>query len=210
MVRFACLVAALVVGLAMPAPALAQSRAMVGHAEEVQKNGNGLGFALDPKGGLLGFAYRRYFGNTAIQFDVLPLYQNRGGNIAIYFGTQVMNYALVWPGGRGAALPTTTALRLTGGAAVNINREQQKISIDDPNCLTVTCKQITQSQAPVKSMYKLAGGFGFEFGAVQRSGFSVAIDLMMSILWDKDSSNDLGVRFYAAYPLPYATLMYSW
>ena len=190
--------------LAVAAPVSAQSSGPIaGHAAEVQKNSNGLGFALDPKGGLLGFAYRHYFGNTAIQIDLLPIYKNRGDNIAIYAGGQVVNYALVWPGGRGASLPTTTALRLTAGAGINVNRDQEQISIEDPNCLTETCKKITQSQAPVTYNYKLAGGFGFEFGAVQRSGFSVCVDIMMTVLWDQ-------IGFYGAYPLPYATLMYSW
>lgn len=181
----------------------ADARPMVGHAGRVQKNDHGLGFALDPKGGLLGFAYRHYFGNTALQLDLLPLYQNRGDNMAIYAGAQIMNYALVWPGGRGSTLPTTTALRLTAGAGFNANRDAEPISVDDANCQTPECKQITKSKVPVKWMAKVAGGFGFEFGGVQRSGFSVAIDLMMSVLWDE-------VGFYAAYPLPYATLMYSW
>ncbi len=189
--------------LCAAAPALAQKGPMVGHSEAVQKNDHGLGFAVDFKGGLLGFAYRHYFGNTAVQLDVLPLYQDRGASIAIYGGMQIVNYALVWPGGRSGGLPTTTALRLTGGAGVNVNREQETIQIDDPNCQTVVCQKITQSKSPVTWMVKAAGGFGFEFGAVQRSGFSVAADLMMTVLWD-----DVG--FYGAYPLPYFTLMYSW
>lgn len=203
MQRFRAFLLVAMVSMGTAAPAWAQKGPMVGHSAEVQKNSHGLGFALDPKGGLLGFAYRHYMGNTAIQLDLLPLYQDRGNSIAMYGGLQIINYALVWPGGRGAGLPTTTALRLTGGAGFNVNREESTITIDDPNCQTSVCKQITHSQSPVTWLAKAAGGFGFEFGAVQRSGMSVAVDLMMSVLWDN-------VGFYGAYPLPYLTLMYSW
>lgn len=192
--------AALVV--AAPKEAAAQAKPLIGHSEDVQKNSHGLGFALDPNGGLLGFAYRKYFGNTALQLDLLPLLQDHGQSKSIYAGLQVINYAVVWPGGRGAGMPTTTALRLTAGTAFNINSTNEQVSVPDPNCQSTVCKQITQEQSPSTWKYKLAGGFGFEFGAVQRSGFSVAVDLMMTVLWDQEG-------FYGAYPLPYLTLMYS-
>jgi hypothetical protein len=189
-----------------PRDALAQSKMLVGHEVEVQKNNHGVGVALDPKGGLMGFAYRHYFGNTALQIDALPLYADRGDYLAMFFGVQAVNYALVWSGtGRGSVLPATTALRLTGGLSMRAERDQatSTIEVDIANCQTQACKDIVNAKPTVTYMASAAAGFGFEFGAIQRSGFSLAADLMMTVLWD-----DIG--FYGAYPLPYATLMYSW
>ncbi|MBI5609381.1 MAG: hypothetical protein HY902_10935 [Deltaproteobacteria bacterium] len=193
-----------IAGAAQPAQAQA-AKVLVGHESQVQNNSHGLGVAGDFKGGLSGFAYRHYFGNNALQIDLLPLYADRGNYLAMYFGAQYINYALVWSGARrGALLPTTTALRLTLAGSVHAERDQQTaISVDTTNCQTQQCKDITNAKSAVSVMYSMAGGFGFEFGAVQRSGFSVAADLMMTVLWDR-------VGFYGAYPLPYASLMYSW
>ena len=192
---------------AVQAPsAIAQAKVLVGHEGEVQKNNHGLGVALDPQGGLMGFAYRHYLGNVAIQFDALPLYADRGDYLAMFVGVQAINYALVWSGaGRGSILPATTALRLTGGVSMRAARDQASstIEVPDESCMTQACKDIINAKPKVTYMVSAAAGFGFEFGAIQRSGFSLAADLMMTVLWD-----DVG--FYAAYPLPYATLMYSW
>lgn len=203
----ALLTAALSLAAAVQArPAVAQAKVLVGHEGEVQKNDHGLGVAVDPKGGLMGFAYRHYFGNIALQLDALPLYADRGDYLAMFFGVQAVNYALVWSGsGRGSVLPATTALRLTGGLSLRAERDQATSTIEVPieNCQTQACKDIANAKPKVTYMASAAAGFGFEFGAIQRSGFSLAADLMMTVLWD-----DIG--FYGAYPLPYATLMYSW
>lgn len=203
----AVLLAILTLASATQAPsALAQAKVLVGHEGEIQTNDHGLGVALDPKGGLMGFAYRHYFGNVAIQVDALPLYADRGDYLAMFLGVQAVNYALVWSGsGRGSVLPATTALRLTGGLSVRAERDQATSTIEVPvdNCQTQACKDIANAKPKVTYMGSMAAGFGFEFGAIQRSGFSLAVDLMMTVLVD-----DVG--FYAAYPLPYATLMYSW
>ncbi len=199
------LLAALTLTVA-PRPVEAQAaKVLVGHDEQVQNNTHAIGVAGDFKGGLSGFAYRYYSGNHALQLDFLPLYADRGNYLAMFFGAQYINYALVWSGSRrGAMFPTTTALRLTLAGSAHAERDQTTaISVNSGNCQTQQCKDITNSKAAVSVMYSMAGGFGFEFGAVQRSGFSVAVDLMMTVLWDR-------VGFYGAYPLPYTSLMYSW
>lgn len=189
-----------------PDVALAQSKVLVGHDSVVQNNSHGIGVAGDFQGGLMGFAYRHYMGNHALQVDFLPLYADRGDYLAMYFGVQYVNYALVWSGARrGAILPTTTALRLTVAGSVHAERDQTApaVSVADGNCQTAACQDIVNSRAKVVTRYSAAGGFGFEFGAIQRPGFSVAADLMMTVLWDK-------LGFDGAYPLPYVSLMYSW
>lgn len=188
------------------------------HAESqeapAQRNRHGVGFALDASllasddntshGGLTGFAYRRYFGDIAVQIDALPIYRDRGDYMSIFAGVQVIDYALVWgSAGRTGLVGSATALRLTGAASVHASRSTTQITIPDENCQTATCQQITASKPKVKLAGSVAAGFGFELGAVQQSGFSVAADLMMTVVWD-----DKG--FYGAYPVPYLTGMYSW
>jgi hypothetical protein len=183
-------------------------------AQSAQHNRHGVGFALDASllaseddsshGGLTGFAYRRYFGDFAVQIDALPIYRDRGDYMSIFAGLQVIDYALVWSGGGGGGLiGSTTALRLTAAASLHASRSSTQITVPDENCQTVTCQQILSSQPKVKLAGSVAAGFGFELGAIRQSGFSVAADLMMTVVWD-----DKG--FYGAYPVPYFTGMYSW
>ena len=80
---------------------------------------------------------------------------------------------------------------------------QPDIDVPDENCNTAICEEINNSRGKVGWRSQFAGGFGFEFGALQRSGFSFAADLMMTVFVDE-------VGFDGAYPLPYATLAYSW
>lgn len=186
------------------------NKVAVAQGDMQQVNRHGVGLALDLStvgaelyGGLSGFAYRKYFGNNALQIDLMPIYADRGNELSVFFGLQFINYALVWSGkSRYSTLPTT-ALRLTGAASVHASRSASSIIVPDENCATPTCQQITAQKPRVQVVTTTAAGFGFEFGAIQSSGFSVAADLMMTVLWDRDG-------FAGAYPVPYVTGMYSW
>lgn len=194
----ALIVLVLGLGCAMAGSALAQTGSSMvrGYESDLQKNHYAIGLT-GGVGGSNGFGYRQYFGNTGIQINVLPLVANRGDYLAIYVGGQVINYMVAWTRGH-------TALRLVGAGSVKISRDQSSnISVPAANCTTPQCKAITTSKAPVDYFTSAGAGFGFEFGAVTRPGFSASIDLMMTVMWDN-------AGFYSAYPLPYGALMYNW
>jgi hypothetical protein len=179
---------------------------LFGHDQDIQKNTHGIGVsaAVYP---LLGFAYRHYFGNVAVQVHVLPLLANRGDYLSLHFGAEFIDYMLVWTrahGSLGAAAMPATALRLVGSAGVSMTRDQStNITVPDANC-GATCQASLQgNHGRIDYLTSVGAGFGFEFGAIMRPGFSLAVDLMMTALWDNEG-------FYAAYPLPYGTLMYNW
>ena len=197
----------LTLGCAVAAPALAQtsspstptssgSSMARGYETDLQRNHYAIGIT-GGVGGSSGLGYRQYFGNTGIQINVLPLIYNRGDYLGIWVGGQVINYMVAWTRGH-------TALRLVGAGSVKISRDQSaNITVPDANCASVQCKAITTHKAPVDYFTSAGAGFGFEFGAVTRPGFSASIDLMMTVMWDNDG-------FYSAYPLPYGSLMYNW
>lgn len=188
-------------------PAEAKERdVLVAHADDaVQRNSHAIGFTGDVQLGFLGFAYRKYLGNHAIELTALPLLADGGDYLAISLGARYIHYPLVWRGsGAGSLFNSSTALRLVAGTGVHFARDNQPdIDIPDENCNTAICEDINKSRGKVGWRSQFAGGFGFEFGAMQRSGFSFAADLMMTVFFDE-------VGFDGAYPLPYATLAYSW
>ncbi len=176
-----------------------------GHEQDVQKNSNGIGFAaaVYPQ---FGFTYRRYFGNAALQFNILPLLYNGGDYLSLHLGVQFIDYMLVWTRPRpGGVIGPATALRLVAATGLSMSRDQKtNITVPDENCNTKQCQDLIQgNHGRIEYLTSGALGFGFEFGSIMRPGFSLAVDLMMTVLWDNEG-------FYAAYPLPSGTLMYNW
>lgn len=184
-------------------PIPAQGGLLRGHEQEVQKNTYGLGVSAGLFG-YLGFAYRQYFGNSAVQLNILPIVYDRGDYLALHFGAQYIHYMLVWSRGRTLAFtPASTSLRLVTGAHIAVTRDDGGIDVADANCIGATCKAVEGAQAPADTFASAAAGFGLEFGGVTRSGFSASVDLLMTVMWDREG-------FWAASPLPYGALMYSW
>jgi hypothetical protein len=184
------------------APALADDGLVKGHEQQLQRNRHGLGLTAGVYG-TNGFAYRNYQGNLAIQVNLLPLYANNGDYLSIQLGAQVSSYMLAWTRGSGVSLvPGTTALRLTGGYGFYASRDNA-LAVPAESCKTVQCQKLQGAATPVAVEHAIGAGFGFEFGAVMRPGFSVAVDLLMTVRFDGDG-------FLAAYPLPTGALMYSW
>lgn len=206
---FLAVVMVVVAGLMLVAPATARASdrgVLVAHADdELQRNSHAIGFTGDVQLGFLGFAYRKYMGNHAVEINALPLMADRGDYLAMSFGARYIHYALLWQGrSAGSMLPSTSALRLVAGTGIHFQRDNQAaIDVPDENCNTAICQDIENSQGKIEWRSQFAGGFGFEFGALQRSGFSFAADLMMTLFVDEKG-------FDGAYPLPYATLAYSW
>lgn len=169
----------------------------------LQKNHNGLGLSVGV-GGMNGFAYRHYWDNTSIQFDLLPLYADKGNYVAIHLGAQIIQYMLAWNSARELG-GTSSALRLVGAYSIRIARDDSvaTVEIPTPNCLTAACQaNLTGNKSKMDYFNSAALGFGVEFGGIGRSGFSVSVDMMMTVMWDREG-------FFGAYPLPYGALMYN-
>ncbi|MSP90910.1 MAG: hypothetical protein EXR79_03755 [Myxococcales bacterium] len=196
---------ALALGITLAGGAAHAGGVIKGHEQTLQRNRHGLGFIAGVDG-TLGFAYRNYLGNSAIQINALPLFADYGDYLSVRLGAQVINYMLVWSRGQGmAVVPGATALRVVGAYGLYLSRDQTaNVNVAPENCKTVQCQKITEpGKGAVETWHSLAAGFGFEFGAVMRPGFSIALDLLMTLRWDRDG-------FYGAYPLPSGALTYSW
>jgi len=205
MARALLAVCALCVWLPVSAHAAADDGLLRGHESVVQRNRHGLGL-VGGVSGSNGFAYRRYFGNHALQVNVLPVVLDRGDYLSVHLGAQFIEYMLVWSRGRNSFSSTqlsSTALRLVANVGLSLSREQGAIEVDAANCKTRACQDLLNAKAPIDRFMTAGIGFGLEFGAVTRAGFSVSVDVLMTGMWDQ-------AGFYAASPLPYAALMYSW
>ena len=193
-------------GLIAPPPATAADTMAKGYEETINQNHHGLGASVGV-GGLNGIAYRHYFGNMALQIDVFPLVADGGNYIAVFGGLTFIDYLLMWnKAARSSLFPATSALRFVSGTGVWLSRGQDSTySVPIANCQGADsiCQQIVRQSAPVRYFSHFGLGIGVEMGAIARPGFSAAIDLQMTVMWDQDG-------FYGAYPLPSGALMYSW
>ncbi len=185
-------------------PAAAADTLAKGYEEAISQNHHGLGISFGV-GGLNGIAYRHYFGNFAVQADVFPLIADSGNYVAVFGGLTFIDYLLMWnKAARSTLFPATSALRFVGSTGVWVSRSQSNnISVAQANCLTADCQAIVNQKAAVDYFAHVGLGLGVEFGAIARPGFSAAVDVQMTVMWDQ-------AGFYGAYPLPSATLMYSW
>lgn len=173
----------------------AQTRVLPGHKQSIQTNDHAIGFT-GGFAGATGFLYRHYIGNTFIQANVLPLMLDRGEFMMLMGGMSVGRYLIVWHSARGTSiLPNTTALRTVALGSISHTN-----STDTSSCSGSTCPD---PQETIEKKYSLAGGVGFEFGALMRHGFSLSVDLLYTAWWDEKGFNSL-------LPLPYGTIVYNW
>ncbi len=175
-----------------------------GYEETISQNTHGLGISFGV-GGLNGIAYRHYFGNLALQVDLFPLIADSGNYVAVFGGVTFIDYLLMWNrAARNTLFPATSALRFVGSTGVWVSRNQSNnYTVPSANCNTPECQAINSRSAPVDYFAHVGLGIGVEMGAIARPGFSAAFDVQMTVMWDQ-------AGFYGAYPLPSATLMYSW
>jgi len=160
-----------------------------------------------------GFAYRRYFDNTAVQLSGVAFVSDRGDQSMVLAGLSVAQYLVIWHrGATRGVIPNSTALRLVGGASFYQNRSTTDISNwinDDPTCNSrlppYNCQQhlVSNLRKDRTSLVGVGAGIGFEFGALMRPGFSLALDLLLTAAFD-----DVGLSFLL--PLPQMALMYNW
>lgn len=193
----------LLTGLCARSAAAADTMAK-GYEETISQNSHGLGISVGV-GGLNGIAYRHYFGNLALQIDVFPLIADSGNYVAVFGGLTFIDYLLMWnKAARNTLFPATSALRFVGSTGVWISRNQNNnYTVPSANCNTPECQAINNRSAPIDYFAHVGLGIGIEMGAIARPGFSAAFDVQMTVMWDQ-------AGFYGAYPLPSATLMYSW
>lgn len=176
-----------------------------------QQNHHGLGVT----GGFApgsGFSYRRFFGRNSLQATVFAMVTNRGDDATVFSGLSFTRYLLVWHEfNRPGILPDTSALRLTAGAAYLYRKSTDVETTEKP--IDPTCKDKRNNKCAVEVSEAtvsrnqwdafLGAGIGFEFGAVMRPGFSLALDVQLTAMMDKE-----GV--YELLPVPSLSLMYNW
>lgn len=162
-----------------------------------QNNVHGIGVAGSFTTGS-GLTYRRYFGNTSVQATVLAIITDRGDDAVAFVGASAVQYLLVWhsPGSRGL-LPSTTALRVVGGAHYYLKRWIEDTGTFSNNIFVPKLERKSDSSV------NLGVGLGFEFGGIVRSGFSLSTDLVLTAAIDEK-----GLDYIL--PLPQAALVYSW
>ncbi len=163
-----------------------------------QSNVHGIGISGSFATGT-GLTYRRYFGNTSVQLACLAIITDRGNDAVAFVGGSLVRYVLVWssPGARGL-LPSTSALRVVGGAHYYLRRWQENTTVEPTQGVIVP-----QSEQKRQQSINLGAGLGFEFGGIVKSGFSLSLDLVLTAAIDKD-----GLDYIL--PLPQSALVYSW
>jgi hypothetical protein len=162
-----------------------------------QVNVHGIGVAGSFATGT-GLTYRRYFGNTSVQASCLAVITDRGSEALAFVGASLVQYVLIWhtPNARGL-MPSTTALRLTGGAHYYLRKTTTtnftfSQGIGTPNTSTTR-----------ESSVNLGAGLGAEFGGIVAPGFSLSLDLLLVAAIDQQ-----GLSYIL--PLPQSALVYSW
>jgi hypothetical protein len=191
-----------------PSPAdRGQVRAKTGDTplDSLQRNRRGLGLAGSFATGS-GLAYRHYWGQTALQLVLLGYARTQD----LADGTRQLDSALFWAGGsvihyvkiwhdpvQRGLLPTTTGLRVLGGAHYYLQQQQQSVGAVTNGLFTATT---TSRRA---SSVNLGAGIGFEFGGLVQSGFSLALDLVLTMAVDGN-----GIDYIL--PLPQGAVLYNW
>ncbi len=198
------LLACTLLGSVIVPSAYAADTVAKGYEETIGQNHNGLGVSFGV-GGLNGLAYRRNFGNLALQLDVLPLIASSGNYLAVFGGLTFIDYLVMWnKASRSTFFSSTTALRLVGSTGVWLSRDQSSVAkVPAANANTPQAQAINNASAPIDYFAHVGIGVGLEMGAIARPGFSAALDVQMTVMWDQ-------IGFYGAYPLPSASLMYNW
>ncbi len=163
-----------------------------------QSNVHGIGVAGSFATGS-GLTYRHYWGNSSIQLAMLAVITDRGNDAVAFVGGSYVHYLLVWnaPGSRGL-LPTTSALRVLGGAHYYLKRWKEDTTTE-PQLGVIIPASVQKATTSIN----LGAGLGFEFGAIVRAGFSLSLDLVLTAAFD-----DKGLDYVL--PLPQGALVYSW
>lgn len=175
--------------------------------QEVDKNNvHSIGVTLSFSSGA-GFAYRRQWGPTSVQVSAFAVVTDRG-NATLLSGGALAAYRLhTWHGATRGLLPATSALRLVGGISYFLNRNVNNdtvafgSSVGDTVCVAPSgCATIVTTNS---SYLNGGAGLGFEFGAINRPGISMTLDVVLTAAF-KDNT------FSFLLPLPQLAVLYNW
>ncbi len=162
-----------------------------------------------------GFAYRRYFGADSIQINGFGWVADRGDDALIFGGLAYAHRLFSWSSSSTSRLmPATSGLRLIASATYFQRRNSVTNSFSDCNELQ-GCTFIDATHFESERLLGFGLGFGFEFGAMQQPGFSVALDLLLTGAYsfgvpkaERKPDSKPGLQFIL--PLPAGSLIYSW
>ncbi len=154
-----------------------------------------------------GFAYRRQWGATSLQLAAFGVVTDRGNSTLVSGGAQVAQRLHVWHGPTRGLLPATSALRVLAGLSYFLNRSVTNDSVPLGGVLNNTvCTAQNGCVATVttnSSYFNGGAGLGFEFGAIDRPGVSMTLDVVLTAAL-KDGS------FSFLLPLPQLAVLYNW
>lgn len=162
-----------------------------------------------------GFAYRRYFGVDSIQINGFGWVANRGDDALVFGGIAYAHRLFAWSSSSTSRLmPATSGMRLI--AAATYYQRRQKVTNSISDCTQLQgCTFIDTQHFEAERLLGFGVGFGFEFGALQQPGFSVALDLLLTGAYsfgvpesERTADSKPGVQFIL--PLPAGSLIYSW
>ena len=174
--------------------------------EPTQSNVHGIGLTLSFSTGA-GFGYRRQWGPTSVQLSAFGVVTERGDSTVLSGGALVAHRLHVWHGASRSILPATSALRVLGGLSYFMNRSVSTQFVPNGIALEgVPCTTIGGCSATVTSTSSYVNGgvgMGFEFGAIDRPGVSMTLDVVLTAAL-KDGTFDFLL------PLPQLAVLYNW
>lgn len=169
-------------------------------------NVHGIGVSLSFSTGA-GFAYRRQWGDSSVQITAFGVVTDRGNSSLLSAGGLFAQRLHVWHGQARSILPATSALRVVAGLNYFLNRNVQTQSVllgDAINGVTCTAPGGCSGVVTNNSSYFNGGaGLGFEFGAIERPGVSLTLDVVLTAAL-KDGA------FSFLLPLPQLAVLYNW
>ena len=175
-------------------------------ADSDENNVHGMGLALSFSSGA-GFAYRRQWGATSLQLAAFGIVTDRGNSTLVSGGALVAQRLHVWHGASRSILPATSALRVVGGLSYFLNRGVTNQFVNNGDSAGgVQCVTIGGCSATItsNSSYFNGGlGLGFEFGAINRPGVSMTLDVVLTAAL-RDGA------FSFLLPLPQLAVLYNW
>ncbi len=175
------------------------------------KHGLGISAGMAPGSG---FAYRHYLNpSTSVRLAGLLMITDGGDTANHWIGLSGARYLKTWHRRRARGLlPDTSALRLLVGGSYLYQRTPKISRVPvDPECKPTkaggSCVMKKVSVAQTTQTIATGAGLGFEFGGIDRPGFSLSLDVMLTALMD-DSAGKLKLK--QLWPLPSAALMWNW